>query len=359
MKIFILISILIFTNFKIGAQSQDTWNAFWNKDTTLIGFKDKNGIVRIEPKFKGFTSAAKFENIMAVTEEINENWNSYYLTKSGRIVGIDSLHMFDNGTDCESEGFIRFRVPKTDKVGMFNKNGDITIPADYNDLTKVKNGMVIALKGAEKKRWGENFSWKGGKQMLIDTNNNILIDNFEYAENLNFFSVLISSSQSKDTIRKNFKGINGNFYSFLDFDKEFLSWLKTSLLNNFTKKNLLQCSYKNITFWKEPNGWTSENKETFLNKNFEIIRRKLLKLDSKDCSYNIFDEGLNHYIYESEEYKDFYNNCGESKDWIYPIKNIVISYQDKKGILQDHFEFLRTDNGYKLLSVTIRVGEMK
>ena len=80
---------------------------------------------------------------------------------------------------------------------------------------------------------------------------------------------------------------------------------------------------------------------------------------NKDCDYNIFDEGLNPYIYESEEYKGYFNNCGESKDWPYSIKNIVISYKDKKGLLQNHFDFLRTDNGYKLISITIRKGELK
>lgn len=359
MRHLFLIYFFTLTSCTLLGQSKDTWTSFWNKDTSLIGFKDKNGIVKIEPKFSGFTSASKFDDIIAVTEAKNETWNSYYLTKTGRIVGKDSLHIFDNGADCESEGYIRFRDRKTDKVGMFNKNGDIVIPADYNDLTRVRNGMIIALKGAEKKQWGEHFSWKGGKEILIDTNNKILIDSFKYDNNLNFFSVLITTSLNADTIRQNFKSVSGQYYSFIDFDKEFRSWLKSSLLDNFTKNRLFECSYIKITFWKEPNGWTSESKSSFLDRNFELIKTKLLDLNSKDCDYNIFDEGLNPYIYETDEYKDFFNNCGESKDWIYPIKNIVISYKDKKELLQDHFEFLRTDNGYKLISVTIRKGELK
>lgn len=206
---------------------------------------------------------------------------------------------------------------------------------------------------------GEHFSWKGGKEILIDINNKILIDSFKYDNNLNFFSLLITPSPNADTIRQNFKSVSGKYYSFIDFDKEFRSWLKSSLLDNFTKNRLSECSYNKITFWKEPNGWTSEAKSTFLDRNFELVKTKLLELNSKDCDYNIFDEGLNPYIYESDEYKDFFNNCGESKDWIYPIKNIVISYKDKKDLLQDHFEFLRTDNGYKLISVTIRKGDLK
>ena len=350
---------MTFTSLTLLGQSKDTWTSFWNNDTTLIGFKDKNGIVKIKPKYKGFTSANRFDDIIAVTEEVNENWNSCYITKAGRIVGKDSLHIFDNGADCESEGYIRFRDRKTDKVGLFNKNGDIVVPAEYNDITRVRNGMIIALKGAEKKQWGEHFSWKGGKEILIDTNNKTIVDNFKFDNNLNFFSVLISSQPDTDSTRQNFKGVNGQYYSFIDFDKEFRKWLKSHLLDNFTKKNLLESTFKEITFWKEPNGWTSEEKNAFVDRNFELLRTKLLELNSKDCNYHIFDEGLNPYIYESEEYKDYFNNCGESKDWLYPIKDIVINYKDKKELLQDSFEFLRTENGYKLTSITIRKGKIK
>jgi len=133
------------------AQNNEPWTAFWNKDTTLVGFKDKNGVVKIEPKFViNMTPAHKFDDIIVVAEEVNGEWKSYYLIKSGRIIGRDSLYMFDNVCDCESEGFIRFRDHKTDKVGVFNKKGDVIIPAEYNEMTRVTNGLIIALKGAEK-----------------------------------------------------------------------------------------------------------------------------------------------------------------------------------------------------------------
>ena len=122
---------------------KNSWTSFWNTDSTLIGFKDKSGAIKIEPRFKGFTNARKFDNIMAVTDE---KWKSYYLTKSGKIIGRDSLHIFDNGADCESEGFIRFKDKKTDQVGMFNSNGDVVIPAEYNDLTRVRNRNDYRLK---------------------------------------------------------------------------------------------------------------------------------------------------------------------------------------------------------------------
>jgi len=359
----ILTYLLVSISLALTGQTKDTWTSFWNRDTTLIGFKDKHGIVKIKPTFKGFTSANKFDDIIAVTEEKNEVWESYYLTKKGRIVGRDSLYLFDNGADCESEVFIRFRDKRTHKVGMFDKNGDIAIPAAYNNLTRVKNGFMVARKDAywDEKRRSEifEFPWTGGKEVLIDTKNSIIIDSFNNNDNINFYSLRVSANPSRDPIRRNFKTVNGQYYSFIDFDKEFNAWLKSSLLNNFSKERLLNATYNKITFWKEPNGWISEAKNSFIDRNFELIKTKLLKLNAKDCDYAIFDEGLNPYTYETDEYKDFFNNCREPKDWIYPIKNIVISYKDEKDLLQDHFEFLRTANGYKLISITVREGALK
>lgn len=344
-------------------QGKDTWTSFWNKDTTLVGFKDKNGVVRIRPRFTGLLRANKFDEIMGVTEKKNKSWESYYLTKSGRIVGRNNLYVYDNGADCESEGFIRFRDNKTHKVGMFDRNGNIAIPAHYNNLSMVMNGLIIAHQDAhwdEKKR-SEVFPypWIGGKYVLINTHNKTLIDSFYADHDLNYYTLRISTSPDPDTVRRNFKAQDQRYYSFIDFDKEFTAWLKTSLLDNFTKENLLNAAYRQIAFWKEPDGWVSDPKSSFINRNFDLIKTKLLQLNSKECDYHIFNEGLNPFIYEAEEYKHYFNTCGEPKEWLYPVKTIVINYKDKMDLLQDHFEFLRTDKGYKLISISIGIGKPK
>jgi len=210
---------VLLTTFNSSGQKADTWTAFWNKDTTLYGFKNKNGIVKIQPKFTGLTIANKFDDIIAAEEQTNTGQVNYYLTKTSRIVGKDSLHFFDNGTDCESEGFIRFHDRKTDQVGMFNRNGNIGIPAEYNELAPVRNGMIVAIKGAVKKTSGEHYYWKGGSDVLIDTNNQVLINDFKYYNELDFYSVIISTQPAEDTLRINFKGTNGLYYSFIVFEK--------------------------------------------------------------------------------------------------------------------------------------------
>lgn len=363
MKQLILFFIFFISNHTVYAQNTDPWISFPDKDSTYIGFKDKNGDVKIEPKFMGFTFANKFDDIIAVTEENGETWKSFYLTKSGKKVGIDSLYTFDNSSDCENEGFIRFRDPKTDKMGMFNGQGKIVIPAAYNDLTKVRNGMVIVLKGAEKIKDNHegcnHFSWAGGKEYLIDTNNKILIENFNYNDDLNFYSVQKSAAPSKDPIRENFIGVDGQYYSFINFDKEFEFWLKNNLLSDLSKDNLLKSLFDKISFWKEPDGWINQSKSKFINQNYTFIKLTLEELISGKTEYFVSSDGLNPFIFETSEYEMYFNNCNQSKEWMYPVKNIVISSKNKSDFGQDHFQFLRTENGYKLISISTREEMLK
>lgn len=359
MKQFILFCIFLFINSSLCAQNNDSWISFENKDSTAIGFKDKNGIIKIEPKFTRLTSANKFDDIMAVSEDVNETWKSYYLTKSGKIVGRDSLYIFDNGPDCENEGFIRFTAPKIDKMGMFNGEGKIVIPAEYSNLTKVKNGMFIGLKDAKKEMDGEHFFWIGGKEFLIDINNKILIENFPYNDDLNFYSLEKSKEPSKDSVRENFLGVDGQYYSFVNFDKEFKLWLKKTLLSDLSKNNLLKHSFDKITYWKEPNGWINESKTKFINQNYKFIKLKLQELNAAKTEYFVSSDGLNKFIFESNEFDIYFNNCREPKDWLYPVKRVVINPKNKADFGQDHFEFLRTENGYKLISVSARKNNLK
>ncbi|MFB3389417.1 WG repeat-containing protein [Flavobacterium sp. LAR06] len=362
MKKNILLYAFLFLSYSLLAQNNDTWISFWDKDTTHIGFKDKNGNIKITPKFTRLTSAHKFDAIMAVSEDVKDSWKSYYLTKSGKIVGLDSLYIFDNGPDCENEGFIRFRDPKTDKMGMFNAEGKIVIPAVYNNLTKARNGLIVALKGAIKKKFDdEHYGWTGGKEFLIDTNNKVLVENFEYENDydLNFYSVQKSKTPTKDPVIQIFHGIDGQYYSFINYDKEFKLWLKNSLLSNLSKDNLAKHSFEKITYWKNPNGWINESKTKFIEQNYNLLKLKLQELNSEKTDYFISADGLNQFIFEAREYEDYFNNCHESKEWQYPVKNIVITSKDSEDFGQDHFEFLRTENGYKLISISMSKDSLK
>jgi hypothetical protein len=366
MKQTLLMCFFILIGCSINTQEDSSWTAFWNNDSGLMGFKDINGKIRIEPKYTGFTTAKKFDKIIAVMEENNGKNETFYLTKSGEKVGRNNIYLFDNGPDCESEGFIRFRDKKTDKVGMFNGKGEIVIPAEYNDLTNVRNGLVMALKGAKKKYLHENepsgcnhFIWVEGKEYLINASNQIIIEDFKHNSNLDFFSIKIGHEPAQDANRQSFLGVDGRYYSFIDYEKEFQAWLNVALLNAFSREKLIECSYNKIYFWKEPDGWITEISSAFINRNIELVKSRLTEINKKHSDYFISIDRLNPFTYKAAEFDIYYNNCGEPKEWKYPVMDVVINHKTKSDSYQDHFEFLRTENGYKLISMTIRTGKLK
>jgi hypothetical protein len=347
------------------AQNNEVWTSFWNEETDLMGFKNSKDEVMIEPKFMGFTIAKRFDNIIAVMEENNGVYDTYYLTKLGKKVGIDSLHIFDNGADCESEGYIRFKDKKTDKVGIFDKNGNIVIPAVYDALSRTHNGLMWALKGAEKKYWDKHkesgcnhYSWKGGQEVLIDTANNVLIKNFQYDKKLNFYTIEKTKRPHSDITRKSFLAVDGSYYSFVEFEKEFIQWVTKELLDSITPERLIAVSHDTIT-WESENSWKKTNKNKFITDNFTILKNGLLEILQSETDYFILNDGLNPFMYEGAKFDIYYNNCGESKDWIYPTMSIIINHKDNNDFTQNHYKFLKTDKGYKLISVVISDKKMK
>ena len=360
-RIILTCIMLLLFGCSINAQKDTSWVTFRDEKTGLVGFRNHNGKVRIEAVYNDFTIARKFDKIVAVMEENTGKSKPYYLTKSGKKFGINSIYYFDNGPDCEREGYIRFRDNNTDKVGMFNGQGEIVIPAEYDDLTNVRNGLVVALKGAKKKYPRDSkpsdcnhFSWVGGKEYLIDTANYIIIENFKYESSLDFFSLKIEQEPVKDANRQSFLGVDGRYYSFIDYKKEFQNWLDSFLVDPPSPEKLIENSYHKIFFWKESDGWITETKIEFINKNYEYIESKFKNLHEATSDYSIFMDGLNPFIYTTSEFDAYYNNCKEPKDWQYPVMNVTINNKTEKVPYQDQFEFLRTENGYKLISATLK-----
>jgi hypothetical protein len=358
---------LIIIGCSTNSSPKGIWTALRNDDSDTVEFRNEKGKLKTEIKdAAGFIVAKKFNKIIAVMEEKNGKYESYYLTKSGKKVGQNSVYIFDNTPDCESEGFIRFRDKKTDKAGMLNSKGEIVIPAGYNDLTNVRGGLVMAIKNAKKKYWHKNepsgcnhFSWVEGKEYLIDTNNKIIVENFKHNYNLNFFSLKIENAPAQDANRQSFLGADGRYYSFINYEKEFKLWLNEALLNSLSREKLIACAYNKIYFWKEPEGWKAETNSAFINKNFELIKDSLSALNRKNTDYFISIGGLNPFIYEGSEFEIYYNNCGQLKERQYPVMTVVINHKTKNNSYRDHFEFLRTEQGYKLISLTIRGEKLK
>lgn len=356
-NLLVLLLIAVFSN--SFAQKNDIWVSFYNQDSTKIGFKDKLGNVKIEPKFIEISGNQRFENIIATIEEVGDVWKGYYLTKYGKKVGENMLFMFDNAPDCENEGFIRFTDEKFEKTGLFDKDGNIAIPAEYSYVSKVKNGMVVALKGATKKSDGEHYFWIGGENFLLDVKNTVLIENFKIEEELNFYSLEITKTSSKNPIRKYFLAKDGSYYSFVAYEKEFKQWLKNDLLSNLTTENLEKNSLNEIQFWDEKTDkWKKSTKKDFITANFQFLIKNLLaSQNSKENYFSI--SGLNSFMYEGPEFSEYYNNCGEAMDWKFPVVSVIINKTQGKILQQNTIEFLRTESGYKIIEVSAQTEVLK
>ncbi|MFD2586010.1 WG repeat-containing protein [Croceitalea marina] len=341
-------------------QNPEVWIAFKKKDSQLIGFKDSKGQIKIEPKFMGFTIAKKFEDIIAVMEEKETGYKTYYLTKTGEKVGKDSLFIYDNRADCEHEGYIRFRDKKTDKVGLFNKDGNVVIPAVYDALSRAHDGLVWGLMGAQKKcldehnKHGcEHFSWEGGEEFLITTQNKIAVVGFKHAGKLDMYSMTVESEATTDTTKKSYKGLNGKYYTFLDVERNFNRWMKNKLLPHLRASKAAGFMHDSITSWNETIGWVTEPRKEFGSNHFKELKKSLFQVKKRGMDFFVTRNGLNPFIYDSPGFEKYFTNCGEARIEKYPVMTLVLNHS-KDGARQDHFEFLKTDNGYRLIGMSLQ-----
>lgn len=341
------------------------WVAFNNAEN-LGGFKDLQGNIQIEPKFINLSNLMKFNNIVAVTEALeSDKYVSYYLLKNGQKVAENSVYIFDNGFDCESEESIRFRDSTNGLVGFLDAKGKILIPAIYSDARPFRNGLAIVLKNAEKMCHTdgqdskaascEHWYWSGGNTLLIDKNNNVLISGSIYESGLDWYSVEVMNRPSSDLLRESFLGVNGQYYTFVNFNDAFEKWLFTDFLMNLNINSLLKNSEQTITFWDDAQKkWVYYPKVIFMANNFAALKASLSKLKNApvDLMYSI--TALNQSMYDGAEYAQYFDDCGEAKTWRYPKFELVLTHRQEGRELQDVFEFLKTPQGFKLLGVSLR-----
>lgn len=250
MKNIVQLFLLLISSFYFSQQDTN-WYTFYNSDSTKIGYKDAKGNVRIEPKFElAMTNSKVFKDVVIVWEYAkNYSGEKYYLNKEGKKFGKDSIYIFDFTFAEESEGKIKFRDSKTDKVGFFDKNGQVVIPAIYNDAGDFHNGLVMIMKDGVRKYWKENngkqpeypncehWSWEG-KTIMINTNNQELFEipkeNFTNSIDYNNVYKNFKLNENVDSdIYTSYKGNDGNIYSFYSPEKDFKKWFETKFLPDF------------------------------------------------------------------------------------------------------------------------------
>ena len=357
------------------AQTPEPWIRFCDS-TKLCGYKDLQGNIKVPAIYNHFLSSPDtFFNIVAVSE----NTMSYYLLKNGKKVGKDSVYTFDWYYDCEREGKILFRDHKLNRVGFLDKNGLPIIPAIYCYASPFRNGLAVVGSGAFLKCWDEvedttnceHLGWVGGVTLLINEKNEILVDSLDLGyRNLNWYSLRINMPNPDTNLYFTVTGRQGITYSFVDYNKEFTQWLNQvfipSLRQEVTVPNYL---FDEVTTWIEGQGWVHLDKNVFLDMfPFALTSQRFQTNAIKYISTG--PTGFNNFIYATPLYRKYYDVCGFENDR-FPVYNLIINYNklrqppptpDEAGKVkstyvldyQDHFEVLRTENGYRLISASFR-----
>jgi hypothetical protein len=272
--------------------------------------------------------------------------------------------------DCEKENKIRFRDPITDKVGFFDRFGKIAIPAVYEEAYPFHNGLAVVMQGAKRICWEgrefspahscEHWSWQGGRTMVINEKNVVLIDSFslEQASQVDWYSLATQSDNKPDKNRFSFKGTNGKYYFFLDKKAIFTTWFYDHFLSAIQSdvNQLSTYCFREVAvddgFKDEV--WRLYQKSEFLKRYKKEVVQRLKECKRTSPNASIILEDLNPYIFEGASFREFYDDCDEHNQEKYPVFTVVLShYQKGEPTYQEHFEFLRTPMGYRLILVSI------
>ena len=392
----IVFVIALFFSCSAFAQKNNNYLIRFSEDTIhgLSGYKDVNGKVIFPARYKGDPIADTFRNIIAVWDKFDTSFTSYYLLKNGKKVGRDSVFQFDFEFDCESEEKIRFKDYKKRMVGFLDRNGNVIIPAIYNDASRFHNGIALAFKDAKKyvpkkedPEVVEGAEYlKGGKYILINDKNETLVDSVDVTQlrNINWYSMQKNNPNIDTSIFITLKGTNGNNYSFMDYKKEFTKWFHGDFLPSLESNNndkLKSLCFSEINFNNDKGEFISVDKNTFFKtypneittKRFKEYTLKRVHIGQEELpSVNFTD-------YTKDCYKVFYNDCGQHFKPKYPLFEVHITFykkrekewvsdnpKDNEGIsefdrkydigTEENFYFIRTNDGYKLLTIpTIKI----
>ncbi|WP_374948851.1 WG repeat-containing protein [Mucilaginibacter sp.] len=361
MRTLCFVFFIMLTSGYVCAQKDNKWYRFIDTKTNLTGYKDATGKIKVSAKFGPLTRASVFRNIIAIDEEVSErNFANYYLLKTGKKVGVDSTYIWDFTFPFENEEKIIFRDKKTDRVGFFDKNGIIAIPAVYNDAMPFHNGLALVIRNAKRICWEggeatksnpcEHWSWKGVTS-IINAKNDILVDSLDLDSIplINWYSLKIGDNPLDNSLYINLKGVNGRVYSFVDYKREFQQWFSSKFLTIKNAKQLRQCCFK--VFSAQINR-RKYNDRQMLSSDFAMVSNYLNKIKNNRLQSDTESDDLYSDVYGKKGFEMFYNDIGEHDRFKYPA--FVVYVGNKKNLNEESFRFLRTDYGYKLISMVLK-----
>lgn len=298
------------------AQEDQNWYVFYNQDSTKAGFKNSNGQIQIEPKFETFMLNPVFKNVIAVREYAADNTGkTYYINKNGRKFGQDSVYIFDFDYATESDGKIKFKDYKSDKIGFFDINGKITIPAIYNEAGDFIDGIALVYKDG--KRWCydndsanqtncEHFGWIDYRNFVISDKNKILFEiaDYKYGNAAVDYTKFKVNQKVDSDICTSYKGSDGNFYSFYSPEKDFEKWFSAKFIPDFKQNKTVLPKYLYQLISSDDNddlqqntAWKNYKRKDYLKRKQKDINEIFSKLVSKEFQKSVSWEKSSNYLY--------------------------------------------------------------
>ena len=199
--------------------------------------------------------------------------------------------------------------------------------------------------------------------LLIDKNNNILIDDFKYNNLIDLYSMK-ENDPTALSYRITQVGSNNNYYSFNNYEKYFEGWLE-GLINRikFRKHNakeedpplerLINGSMPIIYVrnTKVVGSMRKVKSKPFIESNSAYLTASFIALQKKGADYFIGISGLDPYIWNEPNYEKYFDDCGEALEAKHPVLSIISNKKEGEKNYQEIFKFLKTDEGFKLISV--------
>lgn len=348
----VLLLLLLFSH----GSADSTYYAY-RVDDSLMGYRDADSAVVIAPRCMSATGAQSFLHVTPVVIMEKDRYRHYYLRRDGTTFGQDSVFFYDNAGDTESEGFIRFRDRESDLMGLFSHEGRVVIPAEYNALTHVRNGLCAALKGAtriddEHPGGCNHYRLEGGRTVLINTKNEMVIDSFTDSDYLNFYSLETAAATSDDPVRRSYRGTDGKYHSFIDYKEEFTLWLSSTFLKkNCTKEFLTTHSFDSLSC-SGRNSHSVEQSGPFIEQNFPAIIENLRAFEADSSNFISVGSASVYSPLAVQKYVE-----PDYRRDRYPLFRVIINWKKDSREYQNSIDFLRTDEGYRLISVVLRGDE--
>lgn len=324
---------------------KDVWHSFVDDSSGFVGFKNNQGHIMVTPQFSNVGTVLKFENIISVLEEKDGDYYGYYVLKNGQKIGVDSVYVENIHYECEHDGFIRFQDSYTQLVGFFNRQGKVVVPALYNKATPFANGFSFALKDASEK-YAEaidytegQYMWENGKNILIDTNNNVVIENISCDFNLDLYSLTVSNSYSTDSTVMSFKGTDGKYYCFVSIKQHFAKWF-------LSNRHIIveECLLDKITYRENYSEWQTCSFDELPANYKEKLAQLFLSINFNSSMVFLADDFPFHV--EDAFFQKFLNNCYQFDYQKYPI--VALSFSENDESDAPTLYFIKQNKTYSL-----------